>query len=85
MTFIDKDEDYVDHKTCSDKKAVTISGKIMQVLEENDSTSLIKILATDGEPANTSFHNLFLLLFAISKDVSVQFKNWASCLLLIIS
>ena len=71
MTFIDKDEDYVDHKTCSDKKAVTISGKIMQVLEENDSTSLIKILATDGEPANTSFHNLFLLLFAICKDVSV--------------
>ena len=71
MTFIDKDEDYVDHKTCSDKKAVTISGKIMQVLEENDSTSLIKILATDGEPANTSFHNLFRQFFATFKDVSV--------------
>ena len=53
MTFVDKSGNYVDHKTLSNKKSVTISGHIMDVLEQYDSKETLQILKTDGESANT--------------------------------
>ena len=53
MTFVDKCGNYVDHKTLSNKKSVTISGHIMDVLEQYDSKETLQILKTDGESANT--------------------------------
>ena len=44
---------YISHCAVSTKKSEVVSKEAIKVLEESNSVSSIKILATDGEPANT--------------------------------
>ena len=50
LTFVDKNEQYLDHVACSDKKGPTISLIAQNILEKFDSKSSIQIMATDGNP-----------------------------------
>ena len=53
MTFVDTSGNYLDHRTLSNKKSVTIKGHVMDILGQSDSLETIQILKTDGESANT--------------------------------
>ena len=54
LTFISTNG-YIAHKTPSNKKGPTIASKVAEVLEENDSCDSVKMIASDGEPANTGW------------------------------
>ena len=66
LTFVDENGDYLDHAAISNKKAVTQTGKLLDVLEKYDSKETLEILKTDGENANRcgicdSFFSLTLI------------------------
>ena len=51
ITFIDE-EHYLAHCAVSNKQGETVSTEVVNVLEEKESKSTVKIMASDGEPGN---------------------------------
>ena len=70
LTFVDQTGHYLDHAELSNKKSVTQTGKLLDVLDRYKSKETLEILKTDGENANTGpsfihscFINLLFLLY----------------------
>ena len=55
ITFVNKEGKYIQHKTPSDKRAETITNKVLEVIDEFDSRNTLTIIKTDGEPTNTGW------------------------------
>ena len=53
LTFVDQTGHYLDHTDLSNKKSVTQTGKLLDVLDRYKSKETLEILKTDGENANT--------------------------------
>ena len=69
LTFVDQTGHYLDHADLSNKKSVTQTGKLLDVLDRYKSKETLEILKTDGENANTGpsfiyscFKNLLFIL-----------------------
>ena len=54
-----KEGKYLQHKSPSDKKAITITDKTFEVIDEFDSRETLGILTTDGENTNTGWKGIF--------------------------
>ena len=60
LNHLFKEGKYIQHKSPSDKKAPTITDKVLEVIDEFDSRETLDIVKTDGENTNTGWKGTFL-------------------------